>query len=119
MDGGAELPSSHTGKAVPPGSSKQKAGSQPAFILGDGLTPVPSKLVEKIQRREFFNMANLLRDNLEAQRRSVDQETTQSARNKKREIPNLLNWVSCFGAYTAVLPASTLKCRSSFGDTRL
>jgi len=97
------LSSSHTGKAVPPRSSKQKAGSQPAFLLGDGLAPVPSKLVEKIQHREFIDMANLLHDNLEVQRRSVDQETTQSTRNKKREIPDLLSWVSCFSAYTAVL----------------
>lgn len=50
-------------------------------------------------------MADLLRDNLEAQQRSVDQESIQSTRTKKREIPDLLSWVSCFGAYAAVLTA--------------
>ena len=40
-----------------------------AFILSEGLAPVPSKLVAKILKGEFVDMAKLMRDNLEAQRR--------------------------------------------------
>ena len=86
-------------------TTKQKALPSPPFLLGDGLAPVPSKLVEKIQRLEFVDLADLLRDNLEVQRRSVATESTQSTRNKRREITDLLSWVSCFGAYAAVLTA--------------
>ena len=66
---------------------------------------MPAKLVEKIQQLKFVDMADLLRDNLEVNRRSVDLETTQVSRNRRREIPDLLSWVSCFGSYAAVLTA--------------
>ena len=52
-------------------------------------------------------MAELLRDNLEVQRREASHERQQSspspARRRRREIPDLLSWVSCFGVYAAVL----------------
>ena len=53
-------------------------------------------------------MAELLRDNLEVQRQVASQDqsastTGQSTRNRRREIPDLLSWVSCFGVYMAVL----------------
>ena len=40
------------------------------FILSEGLPPVPYKLTARILRGEFVDMAELLRDNLEAQRQS-------------------------------------------------
>ena len=39
-----------------------------AFVLGEGLPPVPAKLVAKILKGEFIDMAELLRDNIEAER---------------------------------------------------
>ena len=90
------------------GKEKDKPSPQPAFLLGEGLPPVPPKLVDKIQRLEFVDMAELLGDNLEVQRRSSDQEPqplSQSSRNRRREVPDILSWVSCFGVYAAVLAA--------------
>ena len=78
-----------------------------AFILSAGLAPVPSKLVAKIQKLEFVDMAELLRDNLELQRQMRSQEQfsqpSSQPRNRRREIPDILSWVSCFGVYMAVL----------------
>ena len=37
------------------------------------LTPVPPRLAAKIQQLEFVDMAELLRDNLEVQRRATSQ----------------------------------------------
>ena len=51
-------------------------------------------------------MAELLRDNLEAQRRVAGEQSSLQAgqsRSRRREIPDLLSWVSCFGTYMAVL----------------
>ena len=53
-------------------------------------------------------MAELLRDNLEAQRRvsSLPNPQTVSSANPaklRREIPDLLSWVQCFGTYMAVV----------------
>ena len=71
---------------------KEKGGTQPPFLLGDGLAPAPAKLVEKIQRLEFVDMADLLRDNLEVKRWSVDLEPTQASRNRRRDIPDLFSF---------------------------
>ena len=55
-------------------------------------------------------MSELLRDNLEAQRWGVFQEQSASTLSVpavgnriRREVPDLLSWVQCFGIYTAVL----------------
>ena len=76
------------------------------YILRPGLAPVPPRLVAKIQKLAFVDMAELLRDNLEMQRRedSQGQQTLSTpACIRRREIPDLLSWVSCFGVYMAVL----------------
>ena len=52
-----------------------KAATQ-QFSMGDGLPPVPAKVVEKILSGQFVDMAELLRDNLEVERRC---NTTESA----------------------------------------
>ena len=51
----------------PPPAKKQLL--PPPFIVGEGLPVVPSKLVAKINRGKFADMAELLRDNIEAGRR--------------------------------------------------
>ena len=78
------------------------------FLLSEGLPPVPAKLVARIQRGDFIDMAELLRDNLEAQRRGTLPEQGSSAASSthvrpRREVPDLLSWVQCFGLYTAVV----------------
>ena len=39
------------------------------FIVSEGLPPVPVKLVTKIQRGDYVDMAELLRNNMEMERR--------------------------------------------------
>ena len=41
----------------------------PPFILGKALLVVPAKLVKCILRREYIDMAEFLKDNIEAERR--------------------------------------------------
>ena len=90
----------------PPCDEKAYFAHQP-FLLSAGLALIPPRLAAKIQQLEFFDMAELLRDNLEVQRRATSQGQQQPAttpsRNRRREIPDLLSWVSCFGVYAAVL----------------
>ena len=59
---------------------------------------MPAKLVAKIYRDEFVDMADLLRDNLEAQRQGDLPEAMSSSMEPKcsrREVPDLLSWVQC------------------------
>ena len=69
---------------------------------------MPPKLVEKIQRLDFVDIAELLGDNLEVHRHSSVsdlQPTSQSSKSRRREVPDVLSWASCFGVYMAVLTA--------------
>ena len=61
---------------------------------------------------EYVDMADLLRDNVEAERRrgAVTDNTTctgggggGAGKGKRREIPDLLSWVQCFGVYACVV----------------
>ena len=100
---GAGQPSTSSGATE--AGDPQSSGKP--FILSEGLPPVPYKLVAKILKGEFIDMAELLRDNLEAQRRAsaVAQPGATGASNAKsrREVPDLISWVQCFGTYMAVI----------------
>ena len=88
--------------------SGEEATAQP-FVLSDGLAPVPAKLVGRILRGDFVDMAELFRDNLEAQRRGVIQESSaisSDLKRDRREVPDLLSWVQCFGTYMAVVTSA-------------
>ena len=59
------------------------------FIVGEGLPPVTAKLVAKIQRGEYVNMAELLKDNIEVERRHTPQEGLQGGqivRSSRKEV---------------------------------
>ena len=78
------------------------------FVISEGLLPVPGKLVKKILKGDFVDMAELLRDNLEADRqvpgreaKNTDGSTSRLA--SRREVPDLLSWVQCFGVYVCVV----------------
>ena len=73
-----------------------------------GSSPSSSQLVARILGGEFVDMAELLRDNLEAQRRSssIPANNSSSGSNParaRREVPDLLSWVQHFGIYMAVV----------------
>ena len=86
---------------------KKKTPLPPPFIVGEGLPVVPPKLVAKIQSGVFVDMADLLKDNIEAERRSSVTggmvASLLAGRPPRREVPDLLSWVVCFGTYESVL----------------
>ena len=51
-----------------PGEWKRALEEKP-FMLGESLPVVPAKLVKKIKKGEFLDMSELLKDNVEAERR--------------------------------------------------
>ena len=124
--GGEEVPpgpvlkagmSHNPAKGKQPAQGKQPAkGKQPAqdkpppeqpFILGEGLPTVQAKLAGRIRRGEFVDMAELLQDNIEAERRRGSVPDNTCARGvgkaRRREVPDLLSWVQCFGVYACVV----------------
>ena len=90
------------------GSGKEKGETLPAepFLLSKGLPPVPAKLVAKIQRGEYVDMTELLRDNIEATRRRLDTDAphcSSDTEKNRREIPDFLSWLQCFGVYASIV----------------
>ena len=83
---------------------KQKEPDVQPFVFSQGFPPVPAKLVGKILRLEFVDMAELLRDNMEAERRGLSQGEGSSAKHpQRREVPDILSWIQCFGIYISVM----------------
>ena len=68
-----------------PEKAKSSTTLQQPFLLSNGLAPVPPKLVAKIQKLEFVDMAELLRDNLEMQRQAASQDQLFTPAHYHRE----------------------------------
>lgn len=97
-------------------SNSSEIGS---FVLGEGLPPVPAKLVAKILKGEFIDMAELLRDNIEAERRRGGSDTASiQLRPSRREIPDILSWLQCFEYLQVWWLANTQTRCPSYWPTR-
>ena len=102
-DRAMEVPvQSEGGSVQPPGlvahtdSSPPKLAVNKSFILSEGLPPVPYKLAAKIWRGDYLDMAELLRDNLEAQKWAVATQHSGLTQKSRREIPDILSNVLAY-----------------------
>ncbi len=90
------------------GRKEKKEKPDSIFVLSEALPVVSSKLVCRILRAEYVDMAELLKDNMEVERRRMQMDgggphPHYPTRQARREIPDLLSWVQCFGIYAAVV----------------
>ena len=73
-------------------------------MLGDTLPVIPAKLVKRILKGDFVDMAELLKDNIEAERRRLAVvEGGTGTPNPRREISNLLGWLFCYSLFAAIV----------------
>ncbi len=85
-------------------STAEKVDEVLPFIVSEALPVVPGKLVKRILQGEFTDMAELLKDNVEAERRRLlSGETRSGQRNGRREVPDFESWLQCFSAYASVI----------------
>ena len=75
------------------------------FILTDTLPVIAAKLVKRIQKGKFVDMAELLKDNIEAERRRLAVEENSSSHNPRREIPTVGMMVAATVSH--ISPSST------------
>lgn len=104
--GASEQPCGEPTSAPAGVEPKEKESAGQPLNIGEGLSPVPAKLVAKILRGEFVDMAELLRDNIEMDRRRGHTEDGQGgpkSPRQRREVPYLLSWIQCFGVYICVV----------------
>ena len=92
------------------GAKKGEAAKEVrTFVLGESLPVVPAKLVKRILKGDFVDMSELLKDNMGVERRRAlgeeDRGMGSSLMGKvsRREVPDLLSWLQCYGMYAAVV----------------
>ena len=101
---GSEPRSSGGQQPVMPQPEDTASSETTPFVLGEDLPTVLARLVRKIEKGEYVDMADLLRDNAEAERRRVDQELAPGeTRRPRREVPDLLSWIRCFSSYAGIV----------------
>ena len=83
-----------------PGTSQGPPPKAPGTHIGEGLPPVPAKLVARIVRHEFVEMHELLPEFWHDQKDGG--KTTDKAKSKKRAL-DLTVWLQCFAVYVGVL----------------
>ena len=66
---------------------------------------VPAKLAKRILRGEYIDMAELLKDNMEAERRRLAsvEESGGPSRGTRRDIPDLMSWLHCYSLFAAII----------------
>ena len=76
-------------------------------MLNSVLPVVPARLVRRIAKGDFVDMAELLRDNLEAERRRAQSEIDTgrgvAPAGNRREVQDFTSWVQCFALYASVV----------------
>lgn len=77
----------------------QKQAVTGSICLGEGLPPVPAKLVERIGKGEFIEMHELLPD---LWLQAVDRETN-SRSGRRRRVMDIKIWAQCFASYIRVM----------------
>ena len=84
-------------------SLNQPKATAAGVYVGAGLTPVSSKLAERIRQWEFIDMSELL-----PEIQLFGEEGKASTR--KNTVVDILTWVQCFGTYVAVLGPCFPEC---------
>ena len=93
----AVIPSGATGATAVPAAVASPA--MVGHLLGEGIAPLPPKLVKKITSLEFVEMADLLPEAW------LLEETAMEAqlRRQRGPVTNILTWVQCFATFTSTL----------------
>ena len=89
------------------GRPLEREGENNPFVLSEALPVVPAKLVRRIRRGEFVDMAELLKDNMEIERHRAAQGSDGSAHPPewvgRKEVPDLLSWLHCYSLFAAIM----------------
>ncbi len=95
--------------AVLPPALTLPHSSRFGMILSPASSPIPFRLVQRIQSGEFVEMRDLMADNVSLHTQLEDLHGTGSLvatpvgfRPRLREVPSLSSWMFCFATYMAV-----------------
>ena len=86
------------------GAAAKSAATPSAYLLDEGVA-IPGKLVARIQTKEFFDLGELLPENIECRQEdefAPFRDLVLGSRRARKEVPNITAWVRCFAAYAIV-----------------
>ena len=66
-------------------------------MLADTLPVIPAKLVKRILKGDFVDMAELLKDNIGAERRRL--AVVEGSSGSSNPVPNLLGCLFCYSLF--------------------
>ena len=75
-------------------------------MLGEAVPVVPPRLVKRILKPTYVDMADLLKDNMEVERHRALLElgtNYPATRVTRREIPDVQSWLQSFSLFAAVI----------------
>ena len=100
----ASVDHTKVGSAGEPGGKPQSEAAG-KFQLGETLPVVPSRIVARILRGDFVDMAELGEEHLELElRRATEgEEGKHTSKGRLRTVPDLLTWAQCFCQYAGVV----------------
>ena len=84
--------------SVPSPSGDRSGGS----YVGEGLPPVPQKLADRIRRREFVDMAEMLPEFWPIAKAEENEEKKPRIRRPK-QVTDFHTWLQCFAIYCSIL----------------
>ena len=70
--------------------------------MGEGLPPVPQKLADRIRRREFVDMAEMLPEFWPIAKVDENEEKKPRIRRPK-QVTDFHTWLQCFALYCSIL----------------
>jgi hypothetical protein len=71
--------------------------------LGEGLLPVPDKLVQKIVKLEFVEMRDLMPETWLLEEEESKKTTLSLPHRRSAPVTDILQWLQCFAALVGVL----------------
>ena len=106
-----------TGPSIPPLGSLVKdepphtPTSGSSTVINEGLPPVPTKLVERIRKWEYVDLAQLLDDYRQPDGYTLQQTTggqilvldQDQVQHRQKQITDIFTWLKAFSRYMAVL----------------
>ncbi len=87
---------------VPPGAVPTDPGA--GVSMGESIAPIPSRVADKVLKRTFVDMAELLPEVWAVSK--ADETTKASTQRRPRQVTDIFTWMRCFAAYVAVLSSN-------------
>lgn len=95
------------------------SGKSTSSVIAEGMPPIPQKLLDKIRRWDYIDLALLLNDPyhkveelpIQQQGQVILFQSVEQAQKRKKQIEDISSWVQAFSVYVAALSSAETTTR--------